>query len=236
MLLTDKILFFENLPLFSSLVPEEFETLRSISIERKFAKGEFLFQEGDTAKGILILKQGYVKVLKQSASGKNVAIRLVFPNEIMGEVAMFCNIPYPVSAEALVDTIAYEISKAKMLLFTKMYPDMVLKFLGVCASRLSEAYSTIDRLAHRNIEQRIASTLLRLANNGANNGRKNNVREIIIDILLTRQDLAEMVGGTHESVCRVMANLKRKKIIKSMSRKIIVIDLVSLKAIAENDL
>jgi CRP/FNR family transcriptional regulator len=229
MLLSEKLRFFQSLSLFSSLTPSELEALQSMSSERRFEKGLFLFQEGDPAKGILIIKQGYVKVVKQAATGKNIVIRLVFPNEIMGEVAMFSNKSYPVSAQALVDTVVYEISRENMLSFTIKYPDIVLKLIGVCVGRLVEAYSTIDGLGTKGLEERIAITLLQLAKNVG----KNNETDIILDISLSRQDLAEMVGGTQESVCRIMANLKREGIIKSLSRKIIISDLEGLKLMAE---
>lgn len=229
MLLNEKLRFFKSLSFFSSLSSPELEALQSMSSERKFGKGEFLFQEGDSAEGLLVIKKGYVKVIKQAISGKNIVIRLVFPNEIMGEVAMFNNIPYPVSAQALVDTAAYEISRENLVSYIQKHPDVIAKIIGVCVRRLEEAYATINGLGTKSLEQRVVFTLLKLAEKTG----KRNGSHMMLDISLSRQDLAEMVGGTQESVCRVMANLKREGVIKSLSRKIVISDLDQLRSIAE---
>ena len=211
--------FFKGLSLFSSLTPPEIEGLEQLSHERRYEKDQFLFQEGDEAKGLLVIKDGYVKILKQAASGKNIIIRLSSSNDFMGEVAVFNKIPYPVSAQALVKTVTYEIPTENLLSFIQKYPNVIFKLIGMSLMKLAEAYTIIDGLGTKTLEQRIAVTLLNLAEKiGHMEGS-----HIELKVSISRQDLAEMVGCTKESACRVMANLKREGITVCSKRKIIII-------------
>jgi CRP/FNR family transcriptional regulator len=215
----EKVKFLKSLTLFSSLSSPDLEVLGLLFHERKFSKGQFIFQDGDEPKGFFIVKKGKIKILKQSPSGKNIIIKIISRGEFMGEVALFNNTSYPASAQALEDIEVYDIYREDMLSFIKKYPSIIFKFIGACVGKLREAYAVIHELGTQNLDQRVAATLLTLAETTGQ--RKGN--HIKLDISIDRQDLAEMVGCTKESVCRVMANLKRKGILKSYRRKIFIL-------------
>lgn len=229
MQLNDKSKFFGSLPPFVSLNRFELDALVSVSYEKKFSKDQFLFQEGDDPVGLFFVKQGHIALLKQGLNGKNLIIKLVMPGEFCGEAGAFNNIPYIATAQALVDTIVYFMHKENLLSFIQTHPEVIPKFIGMSVRKIIEAFAMIDGLGNKDLKQRISFTLLKLAEK---TGEKE-AGYVKLSIPISRQHMAEMVGSTQESVSRVMAKLKREGVIKSVSRKIVILDDEKLRQFAE---
>ena len=229
MQLDDKTKFFKDLSPFASLTRSDLDDIISKSNEKKLNKDEFLFLEGDDPKGLFFVKQGHVMILKQAASGKNLIVKVVTPGEFCGEAGVFNNIPYIASAQALVDTVVYMISRKHILSLIKAHPEVVFELIGMSARKIMEAFSMIYGLGNRDLEQRIAFTLLKLVEII---GEKK-AGYIELNIPISRQRLAEMVSSTAESVSRIMAELKREGVLKSVNKKIVILDYEKLKCIPE---
>ncbi len=229
--LEEKNIFFKNLHLFSFLSTQEIKCLCSMFYEVKFYKDQFLFLEGDNPTGLMFIVYGYVKIIKQALSGKNVIIKLACPKDILGEVALFQEVSYPATAQALVETKCYKINKSDMVHVVRKHPDVVAKLMDMGLKRLRETYFIIEKYGNMSLEKRVAVTLLRLIEQVGE--REGVIFKLIIPI--GRQDLADMVGSTRESVSRIMANLKRKNIIKYSNRKIHIHDIDQLTLIAEDE-
>ncbi len=95
--------------------------------------------------------------------------------------------------------------------------------------QLREAHSTIKSLAVDRVEQRIAGILLRLAGKLGVPGQGG----ILLDLSLTRQDLADMAGTTVETTIRVMSRFTKSKILKPASGKILILNSKALQQISE---
>jgi CRP/FNR family transcriptional regulator len=225
----EKSKFFKNLSPFASLTRSELDTLVSKSYKKKFDKNQFLFQEGDDPKGLFFVKQGHVALLKQAPTGKNLIVKVVTPGEFCGEVGVFNNIPYIATAQALVDTELYVISREDLLSFIQSHPEVIPKLIGMSVRKIIEAFTMIDGLGNKDLKQRIAFTLLKLAEKIG----EGDSGHIILSVPISRQHLAEMVGSTQESVSRIMASLKRQDVLKSVRRKIVILNYEKLREIAE---
>ena len=217
--LSEKTYFLKSIPLFSALTLPEVESLGNMCHERKIMKQQFIFHEGDNAEHLFIIKRGIIKILKHSESGKNLTIRLVLPGGLTGEVSLFDKKPYPASAQAVEDSIVYELSRQDHLTFAEIHPAVSLSIIGALVQRLRESYTIMQGLATEHIGKRVAMTLLKLAET-AGHKEGGNIR---LTLRLSRQDIAEMRGCTKESVSRVMAQLKREGIIKPESGIILIL-------------
>jgi len=222
--------FLKNILLFSSLPPQDIEALGALCYEKRLKKSQFIFMEGDQPKALFILKEGKVKILKDSVMGKSVIIRMVSPGGLMGEVAIFCNEPYSVSAQALENVVVFEIARKDLLPFLQRHPRITEVIISVLVRRLKDAYAAIEGLAIENLEQRLAAVLLKIAENlGQRMGN-----QLKLNIRISRQDLADMTGCTKESICRLMARLKRENILKSSKGIIHIFDLDRLKELRQD--
>ncbi len=95
--------------------------------------------------------------------------------------------------------------------------------------QIQEAHTTIKSLAVDRVEQRLAHILLKLADK-LGTPEKNG---ILLNLSLTRQDLADMAGTTVETTIRVMSRFTKTKIIKPVNGKIFILDSKALKGITE---
>ena len=127
------------------------------------------------------------------------------------------------------DTVAYVISRENFLSFVQTHPEVIPKLIGMSVRKIIEAFTMIDGLGNKDLKQRIAFTLLKLAEKI---GEKE-LDHIKLSIPISRQHLSEMVGSAQESVSRIMAKLKREGVLKSESRKIVILNDERLRQIAE---
>ncbi len=110
------------------------------------------------------------------------------------------------------------------------YPDLSVLIISGLEQRLEEAYETLRSMAVERVERRIARLLLRLA---ATIGKQTEDKHIMIDMPLTRQEIAEMTGTTVESAIRVMSKLRKQGIIASGNGRILLNEPHALVTIAD---
>ncbi len=216
--------------LFFSSIPEV--TQREISrlfAEEKTPKEDYIFFEGDLPEWLFIVNEGRVKLVKHSDTGKDVILQIFVPGDMFGEVSLFDRKPYGASAQAMEDSTVLKLSRKDFLLFFGRHPFVATALIMELGRQLREAHSTIKSLAVDRVEQRIANILLKLAN-------KLGVQErggIILNLPLTRQDLADMAGTTVETTIRVMSRFTKTKIVKAANGKILILDAKILREISE---
>ena len=101
-----------RIPLFSELSDAEIARVTRYARERQLARGEVLFQRGDQPHGFYFVVAGQVKLAFSSAQGTEKVVEIIGPMQSFGEAVMFTNRPYPVFAEALVDTRLLHVGQA----------------------------------------------------------------------------------------------------------------------------
>ncbi len=207
--------------IFSGLSDLELGELASLAIERSFASDEFIFMEGDAPEWLYIVAQGQVKAVKYSSQGKEFIIAFLGVGEMIGEVAVFQNKPYPASAQAAAETRMLGIRRSDFLSFLSGHPEVALKILSVLGGRLRDAQSRLRDLAGERVEQRLARLLLRLSS------------KLGPTLPFTRQEIADMAGTTTETAIRGIGRLRERGIIRSVRGKIIILDGTKLKLLSE---
>src|SRR4030043_156006 len=217
----DKIHVVKQSFIFSRLNDEELVELAALASERSLSPGEFVFWEGDAPDWFYIVAEGQVKALKHSSSGKEFIITFFGPGEIFGEVAVFENKPYPVSAQAAGQTRVLGIKREDFLSFLASHPEVALRIINVLGGRLREAQSRLRDFAGERVEQRLARTLLMLSS------------KLGTTLPFTRQEIADMAGTTTETAIRFMSRLKDGGIIRSARGKTIILDVSKLRLLSE---
>jgi len=225
----DRLELLRKNPLFSSLPEEDCKAIAKNFFEKKFSKGEYIFLEGDPSEYLCIVKEGKVKILKHSDTGKNVLLEVVPKGEAFAQVAVFDGGPYPATAEAMEDCEIMMISRRDFFSLLEKYPSIAKKIIVSLGKRLRDAVDTIRNLAVERVERRIASLLLKMADKVGEKDRDT----VKLNLSLTRQDIAEMVGTTVETTIRIMSRWSKEGIIKSSGRKIIILDMNRLLEITE---
>ena len=216
-----KIAVLKRSLIFSGLTGVELSDLAALAVERKLAPNTFVFWEGDPPDWFYTVSAGKVKVFKQSSQGKEMIIAFFGPGDIVGEVAVFENKPYPASAQAIEETTVLAVRREDFLSFLAARPEVALRIIGVLAGRLRDAHGRMIDLAGERVEQRLARTLLRLS------------AKLGPTLPFTRQEIADMAGTTTETAIRFMGRLKEGGIVRSTRGNTIIVDETKLKLLSE---
>lgn len=174
--------------------------------------------EGDPANRLLLLLEGKVKLSQVTLDGQQVIMGYIRPGQDFGVIAVLEEVDYPVSAEAVVDCLALSWEQADMQRLMDETPRLARNALRSVSIHMREFQSRIRELSTQRVERRIARTLLRLAQQ---TGRK--VEDgVLIDLPLTRQDLAEMTGATLFTVSRTLKRWEKLGLVRSKRAQVVI--------------
>ena len=217
------------MPILSSLSQRDWEKVKHLFIEKHFGKDDYIFFEGDPSSWLGIVLDGRVKMIKHSEAGKDVVLNVISPGEMLGEVAAFNGEPYPATAQAMEPTVVASIRQDDSLSLLKQYPALALKVIEEQGRRLRDAQDMIRSMAVERVERRIARILLKLAATTGSSSEDG----IIIELTLTRQDIAQMAGTTVETAIRTMSRFRKKGLVRTKRGRVIILEPHELVKIAE---
>jgi CRP-like cAMP-binding protein len=220
-------------PFFSGLSPHELEGIDKRMVSLSWAAGDPLFTAGESADHLYVLAAGRAKLSQPTPSGQEVVVDLLTPGDLFGALSMLGQPVYPETAWALTTTCALRIAAQSFREILVEHPQVALRVLDDVAGRLAQARSDIGRQSTGTVTQRVAAALLRLVDKLGQERSGN--RGTLLQLPLSRADLAGMVGSTEESVSRVMSWLRKAGIIDSGRRWTAVLDSDRLAATAERD-
>jgi len=193
-----------------------------------FKKGQLIYEEGHKSQGVFCIREGKIKVFKNSQEGKEHITRVVLPGEFLGLKALLSGNDHSVSASALEDSIVCFISKMDFFQLMVKYPEFTRSLILMLSKLLEEAEMRMISLAYKPVRVRLAETLLFLFNSFYPHPDKN-----VKDYLnLTRLDLANIIGTASETVIRLLSEFKDDKLVAIKGRKIFLLDPAGLKTIA----
>lgn len=217
------------LPVFAGLSDRDWEKVGDFFSERQYQKDDYIFLEGEAPEALYAVKTGKVKVLRHSTDGKDVVLRMAGPGQLLGSVAVFDGGGYPGTAQAIEECSLLVIGRNDCLTLVSRYPVFALTVINDMGLRLRSSAEQIRSLAVERVEQRIARTLLKLGQTAGADTPEGRV----IELPLTRQDVADMTGTTVETAIRVMSKFRREELIFTRRGKVVLVDLDALQEIAE---
>lgn len=226
-----KIIFMlEKLSIFHKLNENDIKTLEENLKIIKFKKRDTIFNEGDKPRWFHILIKGRVKISKFLNNGKEIILEILDAPDFFGTLALLKNIPYPATAIAIEECDIGNIPSQIFLQIFNKYPELQLEILYHVTMRLKSGIETLKNIALVDVLSRIVYQILKLANKY---GKK--VSEgVLIDLKLTKQEIAEMSGTTTETAIRIISKLKKEGYIMEKNRKIIIKDIKMLFNLLKN--
>ncbi|HHB91525.1 MAG TPA: Crp/Fnr family transcriptional regulator [Anaerolineae bacterium] len=217
-------------PLFHSLSDEEWRDVVQYLHGHTYPEDAYLFFQGDPPDALYIIWKGRVKLVRHTSQGRDVVVTVLGPGQLIGEMAIFDGRPYSMSAIALEDTAVVTISRHDLMAIIQRHPAVSFHVILELNRRLRLCTELVRSLAVDRVEQRIARALLRLMDLGGTPAPEG--EGIMIDIHLTRQDIAEMTGTTVETAIRVMSRFRKEGLIRNYKGRTILLDPERLEKIA----
>lgn len=204
--------------LFQGLSLAEHQAALQAARRRRVRREAFFFQQGDPANALYVLTVGRVRLTQVTPEGDQVILHLVHPGEMFGGIAVLGDATYPVSAQALEDCQALTWDGESMAGLMERTPRLALNALRLLAGRVQELQDRVRELATERVERRVARMLLRLARQA---GRKVD-NGVLIDLPLSRQDLAEMTGTTLFTVSRVLSRWEQQGLVEAGRERVLI--------------
>lgn len=217
-------------PLFQHLSHTELVQLAQVGQRRAAARDEFFFQQGDSADFLFVLENGQVRMTQLTPDGEQVILRYIRPQAMFGGIAAFTFKIYPATAEALEDSRALLWNAAAVRELMRAVPQLALNAMDHAAETIIELQDRVRELQTERLEQRVARALLRLAHQAG----KPLENGILIDLPLSRQDIAEMTGTNLYSVSRILSHWEKQGIIEGGRERIVLCDPHRVVIIAED--
>ena len=198
------------------------------AIEKNFHKKELIYLSGQPGEYIYLLKKGIVKISKLTSDGRELTLALLKPGEIFGELEALGAGETGAQAEAHSDVMICVLRRKDLLGLMQMKPDLGISLSKLIGFRRRTIESRMENLIFKNIPQRLASLFLEL---NKEFGRKEG-DEIKIDVPLTHEDLANLIGSARATVTEVLNDFKKQGVIQTAGKLFIIKNPKSLEEIA----
>ena len=218
-----------QVPFFASLPHQAIIEINKSFHEVGYAAGEAIYFAGDPAEHLQIVAAGKIKLIHHTSYGKDVLMDFLIPGEFFGRLTALGDEFYLDSAQAQTSACVLRVSTDDFRKILDAHPSVALKVLDTLAERLIAAQEMVRQLSANSVEKRIAYTLLKLSEKL---GKEEPVG-LLIEIPLSRDDLAEMTGTTTETASRVMSQFQKDGLVKSGRQWVAITDVDGLENIAK---
>lgn len=205
---------------FCNMTSVTMKALDTIKFTSVYPKGSVLFVDGEQPRGVFVLCSGRAKLTTSSSEGKTLIVRIAEPGEVLGASATILGRPYEVSAETIEPAQLNFIKRDDFLRFLHEHTEACMH----TAEQLSEKYQAAQReIRSLGLAQTTSEKVARLLLNWCEHGGEETSKGVRLKVLLTHEEIAQMVGTTRETVTRLMSEFKRRKIIEVKGSTIMVV-------------
>lgn len=191
-----------------------------------YKKGEIIFKEGSFASGVFCINKGKIKVSMLGDEGREQIIRLAKPGDIIGYKALLSGDRYSASAVAIDDTNICFVPKDIFIQILKKDAALSFEMMKILSDELRNAEEKITHLAQKPVRERMAETILFLKETYGIDADEN------INVLLSREEIANIVGTATETAIRLLSEFNKDKLIELSGRRIKITDLNKLVKVA----
>lgn len=206
----NKIWYLKKNRLFANTPDETVVEGAEIFTMQLLPKRATFFDQGDANKIIFLIKTGRVRISRNTADGKEVTVAILGPGDMFGEDALFGGGERTTVATCMEETLICKAHADDLIGLLTGNSGLALNVAQMLSDRLSDASATIEDLAYAKISDRLVNLFDRLAGElGRATGDGT-----FLDVRLTHQDIASIIGSTRETVSLEMSNLVRAGQIK----------------------
>ncbi len=208
-----------KVPIFSELDSEKISKLNNLVKNREFKNGELIYLEGEIGENIYIIESGLVKLYRSSEDGNQYILRLLKEGDFFGELVLFKEEKLSSSAEAVGDCSICLLPKNGLEKLIKSSSELSYKLLAAITSRLNKTENKLQSLALEDAKEKTMRLLLELARESGIKKEKG----ILINLPLSRNGLANLIGTTQETLSRKLSELQQEGLISMQGQKKILI-------------
>lgn len=217
----------KRVSIFTSLSDDELMKITNLVEQKHFVKGDLLFSQGQPFDKLYIINSGSMKVFKYNKDGKEQILYILNEGEFLGDLSLLKKGVLPFSAIALEDITLCTIHKNDFDRIVRGNPSISLKILEYAHDRIHELENLIQTVTTKDIETRLASLLLNLSKTFGE-ACADNPDKIYIHLTMSREDMANFIGVTRETISRKLSHFQNQDIIEIIGNRGILIKSVTV--------
>jgi CRP/FNR family transcriptional regulator, cyclic AMP receptor protein len=199
--------------LFCDLSSRVLEGLDAISSSATYPKGAILFVEGQEPRGVFVICNGRVKLSASSADGKSLILRVADPGEVVGLPGTISGKPYEVSAEALEPIQANFIPRDAFLRFLREHGEVAVRVAEILSDIYHATYQEVRYLGlSASAAEKLARFVLDYSAKHGKSGQPDGSQQVALTF--THEEIAEMIGSSRETVTRLFADFRHKRLVE----------------------
>jgi len=214
------------IPLFSELSDHDLAEITKVAVKQVFRKDNMILIEEEVGSTMFIILEGRVKISRISDEGREVILSILSEGDFFGEMSILDGQARSANVVTLEDSTIMVIHREDFLQMLHDYPQIAINLLKELAHRLRRSDSQIKSLSLQNATGKVASTLLRIADDSG----KIHLGQVEISKLPPQQDLANMAGTSRETISRVLKSLAEQGYVRKEGNKIIILDYESFRS------
>jgi CRP-like cAMP-binding protein len=212
--------FFRRVPLFAGLTDGDYKSLEQVFVQKAYRKNQVIFREEETGGYMYIVVAGKVKVTKSTTDGKESLLAIHQTGDFFGEMSLIDGQTTSATVSAMEDCKILSINKPDFQHLLMKNEKIVQQIIQVLCARLRSVLTLIQTLSYDSADTRIRVGIHQLAKKHG----LPDARGILINLKITHEELAEMVGTSRETVTRTLTKLQKNGIVKMDQRRIILTD------------
>jgi CRP/FNR family cyclic AMP-dependent transcriptional regulator len=187
-----------------------------------------VFLPGDRAEGVHFLASGRVKISKVTRDGKELTLAYRTAGDFFGESVLLEGGPREEMVEAMDVTASVEVERSALERLLANNAGVTYQFLRAMINRRRELETKVEQLVFKDVGSKLAELLLRL---GSEHGLEHK-RGLVLGLKITHQEMANLIGSTRETVSLTLSMFKRKGLLQTEGRKLILVDREGLRSLA----
>ena len=208
--------------IFKPLTENEVKELKELMSCFLYKRGSIVYNEGSRINGTYVVIKGIVKIYKTGFDGKEQIIRFAKKGDLIGFRSVISNELACTTSEIIEEAVLCYISGEELTKLLKGNPEFSMALIKLTLKELGESNKFLTDIAQKTVRERLAEVLLLLMDEFELD------EDNTLQISLTREELANMVGTATESVIRLLSEFKADKLIELNGRKIKLLNIPKL--------
>ena len=201
------------------------KTLAARAAPRRYRKGSVIFVQGEMGNRCFVILSGSVQISAFHPDGREAVLALLGPGDVFGELSLFDGAERSADATAMETSELLSLDADAVHEAVREHPDLAMGLLRVLATRLRQTNEALQDAAFFDVTGRLARRLADLADTHGSEEAEGT----LIDLPLSQENLAKMVGATRESVNKALAGLARRDLVKRRGRRYVIRDVSQLR-------
>ena len=211
----------KSLGIFTECSTDVLDHLSANKITNKYKKGQTLFVQGNHPFGLYCIQSGNIKVTKTGNDGKESIVRIVTGGDVLGQRSLFTDDNYSATATAIEDAVVCFFDKKSILKSIEKNPEIALSLIQNLSRDRGLAENKMASFPQKNVRERLAELLISLK---STHGVKASSGHWEINLKLTREEMATMIGTASETLIRFISEFKDLGLIEQKGKVIRILN------------